>query len=402
MDRRTFVRGVAGSMAIAGGQLLLPRSIRAAGLPAGTVESEELYALPGKQPLIKRAFRPPNFETPVSYFSDVITPNDRFFVRWHLASIPEVDPREWRLSIGGDAASSPFELTLEQLQRDFEQVEVVAVCQCSGNRRGFSDPHVPGVQWGYGAMGNARWKGVRLKDLLTKAGIGGGAVEIALDGADRGALDATPDFVKSIPAWKAMDENSLVAWEMNGEPLPHWNGGPARIVVPGWTATYWMKQVVGIRALAQPLSSFWMAKAYRIPKGKFATVDRFTSQDTAENTPITEIVVNTLVTSPAEGQQVRAGTPLVVRGLAWDAGYGIRAVDVSTDDGQTWRRADLGPDAGRFSFRPWQYAFQPSKGRHTISARASNGVGGTQVQQLIFNPAGYNNNVIQRIGVDAV
>lgn len=402
MDRRTFVRGVAGGVAIAGGQLLLPRSIRAAGLPAGTVESEELYALPGKKPLIKRAFRPPNFETPVSYFSDVITPNDRFFVRWHLASIPEVDPREWRLTIGGDAASAPFELTLEQLQRDFEQVEVVAVCQCSGNRRGLSDPHVPGVQWGYGAMGNARWKGVRLKDLLTKAGIGGGAVEVALDGADRGALDATPDFVKSIPAWKAMDENSLVAWEMNGEPLPHWNGGPARIVVPGWTATYWMKQVVGIRALAQPLSNFWMAKAYRIPKGKFATVDRFTSQDTAENTPITEIVVNTLVTNPADGQQVRAGTPLVVKGLAWDAGYGIRSVDVSIDDGQTWRRAELGPDPGRFSFRQWQYAFQPSKGRHVISARASNGVGETQVQQLIFNPAGYNNNVMQRIGVDAV
>ncbi len=402
MDRRTFVRAVAGGVAIAGGQLLLPRSIRAAGLPAGTIESEELYALPGKKPLIKRAFRPPNFETPVSYFSDVITPNDRFFVRWHLASIPEVDPREWRLSIGGDAASAPFELTLEQLQRDFEQVEVVAVCQCSGNRRGLSDPHVPGVQWGYGAMGNARWKGVRLKDLLTKAGIGGGAVEIAMDGADRGALDATPDFVKSIPAWKAMDENSLVAWEMNGEPLPHWNGGPARIVVPGWTATYWMKQVVGIRALAQPLSNFWMAKAYRIPNGKFPTVERFTSQDTAENTPITEIVVNTLVTNPAEGQQVRAGTPLVVKGMAWDAGYGIRAVEVSTDDGQTWRRAELGQDAGRFSFRQWQYAFQPSKGRHTISARASNGVGETQVQQLIFNPAGYNNNVMQRIGIDAV
>ena len=401
MDRRTFVRGVAGGMAIAGGQLLLPRSIRAAGLPAGTIESEELYALPGKKPLIKRAFRPPNFETPVSYFSDVITPNDRFFVRWHLASIPEVDPREWRLSIGGDAASAPFDLTLEQLQRDFEQVEVVAVCQCSGNRRGFSDPHVPGVQWGYGAMGNARWKGVRLKDLLTKAGIGAGAVEVAMDGADRGALDATPDFVKSIPAWKAMDENSLVAWEMNGEPLPHWNGGPARIVVPGWTATYWMKQVVGIRALAQPLSNFWMAKAYRIPKGRFPTVDQFTSQDAAENTPITEIVVNTLVTNPADGQQVRAGTPLVVKGLAWDGGYGIRSVDVSTDDGQTWRRAELGPDPGRFSFRQWQYVFQPSKGRHTISARASNAVGETQVQQLIFNPAGYNNNVMQRIGIEA-
>ena len=402
MDRRSFVGGVAGGVALAGGQLLLPRSILAAGLPSGAIESEELYALPGKQPLIKRSFRPPNFETPVGQFSDVITPNDRFFVRWHLASIPEIDPREWRLSIGGDTASRPFELTLEQLQRDFEQVETVAVCQCSGNRRGLSDPHVPGVQWGYGAMGNARWKGVRLKDLLAKAGIGKDAVEVAFDGADRGALDATPDFVKSIPAWKAMDENTIVAWEMNGEPLPHWNGAPARIVVPGWTATYWMKKVVGIRVLAQPLTNFWMAKAYRIPKGKFATVDRFTTQETPENTPITEIVVNSLITSVSEGQKVKAGSPLVVRGIAWDAGYGIRGVDLSVDGGRSWQSAELGADLGRFSFRSWQYVFKPSRGRYTISARASNGLGATQVEQLIFNPAGYNNNVIQRIGIEAV
>jgi DMSO/TMAO reductase YedYZ molybdopterin-dependent catalytic subunit len=402
MDRRSFVGGVAGGVALAGGQLLLPRSILAAGLPSGTLESEEFYALPGKQPLVKRAFRPPNFETPVSQFTDVITPNDRFFVRWHLASIPEIEPREWRLSIGGDAAAQPFELTLEQLQRDFEQVEVVAVCQCSGNRRGLSDPHVPGVQWGYGAMGNARWKGVRLKDLLTRAGLMKEAVEIAFNGADRGALDATPDFMKSIPAWKAMDENTIVAWQMNGQPLPHWNGGPARIVVPGWTATYWMKKVISIRAVAQPLTNFWMAKAYRIPKGKFPTVDRFTTQDTAENTPITEIVVNSLITSVSEGQKVRAGSPLVVKGMAWDAGYGIRSVVVSTDGGRSWQAAELAADPGRFSFRPWQYVFKPSKGKYTISARASNGAGETQVDQLIFNPAGYNNNVMQRIGIEAV
>jgi len=401
MDRRSFVRAVAGGAALAGGQLLLPRSILAATLPAGTLESEELYALPGKRPLIKRSFRPPNFETPVGQFADVITPNDRFFVRWHLAWIPEVDPREWRLSIGGDAASRPFELSLEHLQRDFEQVEIVAVCQCSGNRRGLSDPHVPGVQWGYGAMGNARWKGVRLRDLLAKAGIGKEAIEIAFDGADRGALDATPDFLKSIPAWKAMDENTIVAWQMNGEPLPHWNGAPARIVVPGWTATYWMKKVVSIRVLSQPLSNFWISKAYRIPKGKFATVDRFTSQETAENTPITEIVVNSLITNVTEGQKVKAGAPLVIKGIAWDAGFGIRDVGVSLDGGRTWQSAELGADLGRFSFRPWQFVARPAKGSYTVSARASNGAGASQTTQLIFNPAGYNNNVIQRIGIEA-
>jgi len=402
MDRRSFVRGVAGGVALAGGQLLLPRALLGAGLPSGALESEELFALPGKQPLIKRSFRPPNFETPVAQFGDVLTPNDRFFVRWHLASIPEIDPRAWRLSVGGDAASAPLDLSLEQLQREFEQVEVVAVCQCSGNRRGFSDPHVFGVQWAYGAMGNARWKGVRLKDVLAKAGLAKDAVEIAFNGADSGALEATPDFVKSIPVWKALDENTLIAWEMNGEPLPHWNGAPARIVVPGWTATYWMKQVVSIQALKQPLANFWMAKAYRIPKGKFATVDRFTTQETAENTPITEIVVNSLITNVTDGQKVKAGAPLVVKGMAWDAGYGIRGVEVTVDGGRTWQAAEFGPDGGRYSFRPWQFVIKPSRGRYTVSARASNGLGATQVDQLIFNPAGYNNNVVQRLGVEAV
>ncbi len=401
MDRRSFVRGVAGGVALAGSQLLLPRALLGAGLPSGTLESEELFALPGKQPLIKRSFRPPNFETPVHQFTDVLTPNDRFFVRWHLASIPEIDPQTWRLSVGGDAASAPFEITLGQLQRDFEQVEVVAVCQCSGNRRGLSDPHVFGVQWAYGAMGNARWKGVRLKDVLAKAGLAKDAVEIGFNGADSGALEATPDFQKSIPVWKALEESTIIAWEMNGEPLPHWNGAPARIVVPGWTATYWMKQVVSIQALKQPLANFWMAKAYRIPKGKFATVDRFTTQETAENTPITEIVVNSLITNVTDGQKVKAGAPMVVKGMAWDAGYGIRTVDVTVDGGRTWQPAELGPDPGRYSFRPWQFVFKPSRGRYTVSARATNALGSTQVDQLIFNPPGYNNNVVQRLGVEA-
>jgi DMSO/TMAO reductase YedYZ molybdopterin-dependent catalytic subunit len=401
MDRRSFVRGLAGGVALAGGQLLLPRSLLAAGLPAGALSSAELYALPGKQPLIKRSFRPPNFETQVSQFTDVITSNDRFFVRWHLASIPEIDPEQWRLSVGGEAATQPLELSLAQLKTDFEQVELVAVCQCSGNRRGLSDPHVPGVEWGYGAMGNARWKGVRLKDVLARAGLGKDAVEIAFDGADRGALDATPDFIKSLPVWKAVDENTLIAWEMNGEPLPYWNGAPARLVVPGWTATYWMKQLVSVRALKQPFGNFWMAKAYRVPKGKFPLVDRFLSQETDSNTPITEIVVNSLITSVSDGQKVKAGAPLEVKGLAWDSGAGIRAVDVSIDGGRSWQAAELGTDLGRFSFRPFRFVFRPAKGSHVVSARASNAAGATQVEQLIFNPAGYHNNVIQRIGIEA-
>lgn len=384
------------------GTTLAPTLVRAA-LPLGTTESERLEALSGKQPLLKRAFRPPNYETPVEYFSDVITPNERFFVRWHLMNIPVIDGTQWRLDVGGDGATQQFSLSLEQLKRDFEPSELVAVCQCSGNRRGLSDPHVPGVQWGYGAMGNARWKGVRLKDILARAGLKKDAVEVAFNGSDMPPLEATPRFVKSLPAWKALDENTLVAYEMNGAPLPHWNGFPARLIVPGWTATYWMKQLSTIRVLTQPLASFWMNTAYRIPKGLFPVVDRFASQESESSTPITEIVVNSLITNLAEGQRVVGAAPVVIKGIAWDSGNGIRRVDVSVDGGQSWCAAQLGTDLGRFSFRPWQFELKPSGARRmTIMARASNARGSTQTEELIFNPPGYNNNVIQKIGIEIV
>ena len=372
-----------------------------ADLPAGTLASQVLDALPGKQPLLKRSFRPPNYETPIAYLNDLITPNDRFFVRWHLANIPAIDADSWRLDVGGDSASHPFELTLAQLQHEFEPVELVAVCQCAGNRRGLSDPHVPGVQWGNGAMGNARWKGARLKDLLARAGLTKDVVEIAFNGADGPLLEATPDFMKSLPAWKALDENVLVAYEMNGAPLPHWNGFPARIVVPGWAATYWMKQVTSIRALPHPLDNFWMTTAYRIPKGKFPVVDRFVSQESETTTPITEILVNSLITNLEPGQRFRAGSEIVVKGVAWDGGAGLRRVEVSIDAGRSWQSAVLGEDLGRYSARAWQFAFTPHEhGRLSVSARATNAQGTTQTEQLIFNPAGYHNNVIQSIDVE--
>jgi len=395
------MRMVAGGIALADGALI-GRSAWA-DLPQGTLDSEVRDTLPGKQPLIKRSFRPPNYESPVEFFEDLVTPNDRFFVRWHVANIPRVDARSWRLDVGGDAAPRGFEIGLDELKRDFEAVELVAVCQCAGNRRGWSVPHVAGVEWGTGAMGNARWKGARLKDILARAGLKKDAVEIAFNGADRAPLEATPAFVKSLPAWKAMDENTLVAYEMNGAALPHWNGFPARIVVPGWTATYWMKQVVSIRALSQPLAGFWMNTAYRIPKGKFPIIDRFTSQESETSTPITEVLVNSLMTNLGGGRRFAADQPIEIKGIAWDAGYGIRAVEISVDDGRTWQSAKLGESLGKYSFRSWQFTSPPrAAGRLSIMARASNAQGTSQPSELIFNAAGYHNNVVQNVAIDIV
>ncbi|NIX75952.1 molybdopterin-dependent oxidoreductase [Microvirga terricola] len=399
--RRSFMIG-----ATLAAPALLRKAVAAEGLgldphlPAGTLSEAALEALPGKVPLIKLSYRPPNYETPLRYFNDLFTPNDAFFVRYHLSDIPEVDPNTWGLTIGGDAAAKPFELTLDALKRDFAPIEIAALCQCAGNRRGLFDPHVPGVEWGYGAMGNARWKGVRLKDILERANLAKETIEISFQGTDGPAFDKTPHFVKSIPIWKALDPDTLVAYEMNGQALPHFNGAPARIVVPGWAGTYWMKHVTRITARSTPEDNFWMKAAYRIPTGKFPLVQRFLSQETVASTPITEMVVNSVITAPAAGDAVRMGSTLTVKGVAWDGGYGITSVEVSTDEGQSWARATLGPDVGRYSFRPWTFQVRAtSKGPLTLMARASNAIGQTQTSALIQNPAGYHHNLMHRVSV---
>ena len=320
-------------------------------------------------------------------------------MRYHLADIPEIDPKTYKIKVGGDAAATPVEISLDDLKA-LPAVEVVAVNQCSGNRRGLSKPHVAGVEWGYGAMGCAKWKGAKLKDVLAKAGIKKEAIEVSFNGADGPVVDKTPDFIKSIPAWKALEDTTIVAYEMNGQPLPHLNGAPARIIVPGWTGTYWMKHVTEINALSKPQGGFWMAAAYRIPLGKFPIRDRFVSQETAVNTPITEIVVNSLITSHRDGAKVKTGK-LTVSGMAWDGGYGIRAVEVSTDGGNSWTNAKLGEDLGPFAFRPWSFDFSAKKGKNAVMVNATNKLGQSQTSELIFNPAGYHNNVMQNISLMA-
>jgi DMSO/TMAO reductase YedYZ molybdopterin-dependent catalytic subunit len=404
--RRAFLQASAGALGaalwprFAAGENAAVSTLGASELPAGTQASALLYALPGKRPLIKKSFRPPNFETPTSYFNELYTPNDAFFVRYHLANIPEQSADAWRLKIAGEGIDKPYELALDALKTQFDAVELPAMCMCSGNRRGLFQPHVPGVEWGHGAMGNARWKGARLKDVLARAGVGKLALEVAFDGADTGVLQGTPDFMKSLPIWKAMDENTLVAYEMNGAPLPHWNGFPVRLVVPGWTATYWMKHLSAINVLVKPFDNFWIKTAYRIPKGKFPVIDRFTSQETDANTPITEMVVNSLITNIDAGAQFKLGQTIELRGIAWDGGYGIARVEISDDGGASWRSAQLESDAGRFSWRQWRAEVRPREvGALTLMARASNRLGATQTFDLVQNPAGYHHNVVQRLTV---
>lgn len=410
-SRRSFVTAISGAGALAA-LGALPRAFAAplggtaslglAEIPDGTLAEQILYALPGKVPLIKKTYRPPNFETPIEYFRTPITPNKAFFVRYHLAGIPQVKAADWSLTVGGDAAGGEARFTLAQLKKDFKAAQVTAVCQCSGNRRGLLEPHVPGVEWGIGAMGNAVWRGVRLKDVLAKVGVKPGALEVVLDGADHAPLAKTPDFVKSLPVDVAMGDDVLIAFEMNGQPLPHWNGFPARLIVPGWTGTYWVKQLVSVKISSTPEKNFWMNPAYRLPRGKFST-PTFQSQLYAPNEPITAMVVNSLITSLRSGQRIARGKPLEVRGIAWDRGAGIAKVEVSVDSGSSWAPAALGKNLGRYSFREFSLSVPTREdGARVVMARATSTTGETQVNELIHNPAGYHHNVIQRIYVEIV
>jgi hypothetical protein len=251
-------------------------------------------------------------------------------------------------------------------------------------------------------MGNALWTGVRLRDVLRAAGIDGNALEVVFDGADTALLPATPDFLKSLPIDRALDENTLIAFEMNGQSLPHWNGAPARLVVPGWAATYWVKHLTDIRIEPKAFDGFWMKTAYRVPTGAFPGV-RYVSQETAETTPVTEILVNSLITSHEQGAELAANRPAELSGWAWDSGAGIAAVEISTDAGQSWRPATLERELGRFAWRGFRWQLDTSKtGPGSILARAVSRSGARQPDKLTPNPSGYHHNLVQSVALEIV
>ena len=261
ITRRTLLEAAGAGAALAGTGLAFPEFNEAGAqglqlqpqLPAGTRGEAVMESLPGKKPLIKLSYRPPNYESPIEYFRTPITPNDEFFVRYHLSDIPEIDAKTWKLTVGGEGANNTAELTLDDLKA-MPASEVVAVNQCSGNRRGLFQPHVPGVEWGYGAMGCARWKGARLKDVLDKVGLKKEAIEIVLRRRRRPARSTRRrTSSKACRSGRRSRTRHLIAYEMNGAPLPHFNGFPARLVVPGWTGTYWMKHLISIKRDDQAL-----------------------------------------------------------------------------------------------------------------------------------------------------
>ncbi len=392
-ERRNFLVGAAA----AGLTSMTTAQARAAATVTLPMENgtRPLVAFPQKRPLILLTPRPPQLETPFSVFDQgVLTPNDAFFVRWHLSGIPTtVDGAAFRIRVHG-AVKHPLSLSVDDLRTKFKPFEIVAVNECSGNSRGLFSPRVPGGQWDNGAMGNARWTGVRLTDILAKAGLNEGVRQIRFQGLERPALPTTPPFVKALSIEDIIDNgNVLVAYEMNGAPMPLLNGYPVRLVVPGWFATYWMKMLTDLEAIDTIDDNFWMKTAYRIPETPGNTVK---PTDTGYKTvPINKLTVRSFVTNVQDGGALRAG-PQTIRGIAFDSGSGIKAVQFSSDGGAAWRSATLGADFGPFSFRRWEINFAPQRGKtYELACRAIANSGETQTTIPVWNASGYLRNVIE-------
>jgi DMSO/TMAO reductase YedYZ molybdopterin-dependent catalytic subunit len=358
-----------------------------------------LAVYPQKRALILQTSRPPQLETPFEVFNEgVITPNDAFFVRYHLAGLPlSIDPAAYRLEIGG-SVSRPLQLSLDDLKGGFEPVEIVAVNQCSGNGRGFFEPRVAGGQLGNGAMGNARWRGVPLKAILDKAGVLAGAKEVTFEGLDRPVLPSTPAFVKSLAIDHARDGDVIVAYAMNGEELPFLNGYPLRLAVPGYYGTYWMKHLSKVIVLNTAFDGFWMKSAYRIPDNDCACTSPGTAA--ASTVPIGRYNVRSFITNLKNGQQVSAGR-VEFNGIAFDGGYGITGVWVSADGGRNWMEAALGENLGKYSFRRWSLTLNLEPGDHEIKVRAANRAGHSQPMDPLWNASGYMRNTAETIRVRA-
>lgn len=393
-------------------RLLGTAGIGAAGLATLPLWAQSLYDLhlpgkpstrplttgfPGKGEMVLHRTRPPLLETPFEVFDNgVFTPNDRFFVRWHWATAPAtVDLKTFRLKVRG-AVDKELELTVDNLLHDFERIEYAAVNQCSGNSRGLFVPSVAGGEWGNGAMGNAVWTGVRLKDVLDKAGVKAQAVDVRMGGLDDALMPGAPKFLKSLAVDHARDGEVMIAFAMNGEQLPMLNGFPIRMVVPGWYSTYWVKSLADIEVLDHQDDQFWMAKAYQIPDTKFGNIAPGTKD--FPKIPINRMTPRSFVTNLQDGQAIAGGALLAVRGIAMSGGAGVKQVDISADGGKTWSPTKLGKDEGNYSFRRFEAnVTAPAKGQMVIMTRCTDGDGNVQPADRIWNPGGYMQCAIERV-----
>ncbi|MCB4823739.1 sulfite oxidase [Roseicella aerolata] len=380
---------------------LVPAALAQA-TPAGG-DGPKLLRMEGKAPLIILGERPLVAETPEHLLDDEVTPADKFFIRMN-GQIPEPfpgDPKAWKLRIDGEV-NAPLELTLGEMEQRFPLVTRRLQMECGGNGRAAFSPETRGNQWGNGAISCAEWTGVRLRDLLQAAGMKEGAKHTGHFGADP-HLSGDPNrqaISRGMRIEKALEEDTLVALRMNGQPIPHLHGAPVRLLVPGWPGSLSQKWLTRITVLDRPHTGAGMGgTSYRMPVRPIVPGSRNDGRDFAD---MESMPVRSILTNVAHGTRLPAGTrSLDVRGFAWAGDQTVRAVHVSTDYGATWQEALVAAPANRHAWQRWTASLAlPADGYYEVWYRATDSEGRMQPHAAgNWNPQGYGANPLSRIAV---
>lgn len=406
VSRRGFLKGGA---VLLMGSVLGARIVHANTMPAGLIPAGLFLTgdgkLVGKHPdLVVLNDRPINAETPAHLLNDLDTPSDILFVRNNGIPPTSVDVDRWTLTIGGESVVAPKTYTIRELKRRFSQHTYRLVLECGGNGRAEFNPSASGNQWTTGAVGCAPWTGVRLRDVLEDVGLKDDAVYIGYYGADT-HLSGDPEKVvisRGVPIAKALEDESLIAWAVNGGEIPALNGHPLRLAIGGWPASVAGKWLTKIAVRNQVHDGEKMGgMSYRVPAIPVAPG----AEIPPENMKIIEAMpVKSLVTAPKTGGIIRLGQPLQLEGKAWAGDLAVSDMHISTDFGATWRKADLDRPANRLAWQSWRISVElPETGYYEVWARATDSEG--RMQPMVvpgWNPRGYLNNACHRIAVKVV
>jgi DMSO/TMAO reductase YedYZ molybdopterin-dependent catalytic subunit len=380
LSRRELLAGAGQASAALALSQLLPESVFAQN------------TIPGKEKLIVRSLRPEDLETPVGLLNSYITPKELFYVRHHSYAA-KVNLADWKLLVDGEV-NQALTLTLDDLKK-LPKATVTVTLECAGNGRSFYDPPVAGIQWEKGAVGTARFAGARLADVLKKAGVKPTGKYVALNGADK-PVGKQPDFIRNLPMDKALHPDTILAYEMNGEPLPPLHGFPLRAIAPGWEGAYAVKWLSHVQVIDKEHEGFFVKTAYRYPNKRVAPG---AAVDAKDMEPLTGLVVKSFINSPLEGANLKPGR-VRITGFAWAGESSIAKVDVSMDNGASWVQARLGKEREKYAWQSFEYEFAiPKPGSYLLMSRAMDLQGRVQPVAPQWNPSGYLWNVIDKVRI---
>ncbi len=398
MKRRDFFK----TSLVASATLLADSAIASSTKKPNDTQTISKISFPQKRAMITYSDRPPLLETPRDGFSTAITPNNEFFVRWHSPKFPtSIDTQDFRIYLHGEVKNRLF-LSLDDLKNKYKSVEITAVLQCGGNSRSAFSPTTSGIQWGSGAMGCAKWKGVRLKDILKQAQLTKDAHWIYFNGKDTPLFHKAPRLVRGMSIDEISDD-IIIAYEMNSKDLPILNGYPLRLIIPGLYSDSWVKMLSEITITNKEKELYYMNVAYRIPDNSCECE----SEDNLFNKtkPITTMNVKSLIAHPTSDTLIDKNTKVDITGIAFDGGHGIKEVYISIDEAKTWQKASLEEELSPYAFRVFNYSFTPTtSGTFKIMAKAVNNIGEEQpfADEIQWNHGGYKYNGIDSVTINVV